>query len=120
MTKDIVSGLARLHLGGYLHCDIRLANIVYDPTTKHWTLIDFEHGGFEGATSNTLSSPLKDWDDGTCHDGVYTTASDMYQLGRLLSLLTFSELGRDFVAKLRSKEMTAGESLEHEWIRDLA
>jgi hypothetical protein len=118
MTKDVVSGLTWLHDGGYLHCDVRLTNIVYDPKTKEWTLIDFEHGG--SIASNDFSGPLKDWDDGTCSNGVHTTASDMYQLGRLLSVLTFSELGKDFVARLRRKEMTAKESLEHKWIRDLA
>jgi hypothetical protein len=118
MTKDVVSALSWLHDGGYLHCDVRLANIVYDPSTKNWTLIDFEHG--QSVTSNNVGSPLKDWDHGTCHDGVYTTASEMYQLGGMLSVLTFSQLGRDFVARLRRKEMTAKESLEHEWIRDLA
>jgi hypothetical protein len=58
---------------------LAVAGLVTGPSTKQWTLIDFEHG--RSVTSNDVSSPLKDWDHGTCHDGVYTTAPEMYQLG---------------------------------------
>jgi hypothetical protein len=56
---------------------------------------------------------LKEWDDGTLDDGVYTTCSEMYQLGKLLQIefggITLSDLGQDFVMKLKRQRMTARE-----------
>ena len=122
MTKDLVSGLAWLHSGDYLHRDIRLPNILYDPATSQYFFIDFEHGGRESQEIIDRGAWLKEWDEGTFVGGRYTKMSEMYQLGRLLKnefggiLL---EHGNDFVAKLEAKEMTADEALQHQWIHDV-
>ena len=130
MTKDLVLGIARLNDGGYLHRDIRSPNIIYDPTRQQYVLIDFEHGGktrskWGNATKYVVDDHdwLKEWDDGTLDDGVYTACSEMYQLGKLLRNefggIILSDLGQDFVMKLKRQRMTAQESLEHGWIRDV-
>ena len=66
---------------------------------------------------------LKDWDDETLDDGIYTKTSDMHQLGRLLGMefghLDLSNEGRDFVTKMTEKMMTAADSLRHGWISSL-
>ncbi|TDL19524.1 hypothetical protein BD410DRAFT_438002 [Rickenella mellea] len=132
MAKDLVTGLDWLHKGGYLHRDIRNQNIVYDQVLKQYALIDFEHGGKHEGRRSQRRNPaatsfdrendwLRDWDYGTLDDGIYNMASDMYQFGRFLHdwfrRMIDSEDGKDFVARLTGKKMTAKEALIHEWIR---
>ncbi|TDL14322.1 hypothetical protein BD410DRAFT_797247 [Rickenella mellea] len=131
MVKDLVTGLDWLHKGGYLHRDIRNQNVVYDRALKQYVLIDFEHSGKQEGRRSQRRNPaatsfdgedwLRDWDYGTLDDGVYTKASDMYQLGRFLHdwfrRMIDSEDGKAFVARLTGKKMTAEEALLHEWIR---
>ena len=91
--------LAR-HDGGYLHCDVRLTNIIYDPKTKKWTLIDFEHG--RSIASDDFSGPLKDWDDGTCSNGVYTNVRPpilFLALNRLVSTTWLTLFSTSVVAQ---------------------
>jgi serine/threonine protein kinase len=119
MTKDLVSGLARLHSGDYLHRDIRSPNTLYDPATARYFFIDFEHGGREGVVDEPW---LREWDEGTLDDGRYTKMSEMYQLGKVLRKeysLTLSEHGKIFVAALEGKKVTAQEALQHQWILDV-
>ncbi|CAG8608529.1 10391_t:CDS:2 [Paraglomus brasilianum] len=140
LVLDVVTGLSYLHSGGYLHCDVRLPNIVYDSTLKQYVLIDFEHGGrrddvnISKRKSRNRSKHvvrdrhyrldierLKDWDDNTLDNGVYTKRSEMYQFGILLHT-TFdrvirSKNGKDFVEKLRAKQLTAADALKHLWLR---
>jgi hypothetical protein len=127
MVKDLVSGLDRLH-SRYLHRDIRLPNILYDPTIKQYVLIDFEHGGRASRGRKSRGYAVDDkaltgWDHGTLDRGAYTAMSEMYQLGNLLrkefSKLIISDQGVDFVAKLINKKMTAKKALEHEWIHNI-
>jgi serine/threonine protein kinase len=126
MAKDLVTGLARLHEKNYLHCDIRLPNIIYDPygpTGPQYVLIDFEHAGQArgrcGVTKNAVNDTewLKAWDIGMLDDGIYTKASEMYQLAKVLrQCLPLSQDGEDFVVRLEQKSMTVHESLQHVWI----
>ena len=125
MTKDLVSGLAWLHRGQFLHRDIRLPNIVYDRTNRQYVLIDFEHGDRQPAPRNekklTQCDFLKEWDHETLDGDTYTSTSDMRQLRKLLRQefggIILSDHGRDFVARLGA--MTAEESLQHEWIHSI-
>jgi len=141
MTIDVLSGLASLHKGGYLHCDIRLSNIVYDSNLNQYVIIDFEHGGRDGyiidetskwqsrsrskhaATDQKNSSDierLKEWDANTLDNGVYTQKSEMYQFWKLLHVnfnhLIESKEGMDFMEKLRTKRLAATEALQHKWV----
>nr|CAG8490445.1 3960_t:CDS:2 [Entrophospora candida] len=122
MTCSLLTGLKRLHQCGYVHRDIRLSNIVYDSNNSkgyEYVLIDFEYGGKANEKFDIL---LTDWDDGTCdEDNVYTTLSDMYQLGRLLEGLNmmFSNDGQDFINKLKKKVLEADAALQHPWIASI-
>jgi hypothetical protein len=116
-------GLLRYTTGRYRHRDIRSSNIVYDRLLKQYVPIDFKHGGREPRLRKkskrfAMDDFLRGWDDETLDGGFYTMASDMRQLRKLLRQefggLILSGQGTDFVAKLG--EMTAEESLQHEWI----
>ena len=48
MTKCVLTGLARLHAGKFIHRDIWIPNIMFVPEPHdnfRYVLIDFEHGG---------------------------------------------------------------------------
>ncbi|CAG8652078.1 6985_t:CDS:2 [Paraglomus brasilianum] len=119
MTRSLLTGLNWLHQSGYVHRDICLPNIVYDPTGPmgyEYVLIDFEHGGHTDEIFNTL---LTQWDLGTLDQTkAYTTLSEMYQLGKLLEGLNTvsSKDGRNFIRKLKGKHMEADMALLHQWI----
>jgi serine/threonine protein kinase len=127
MTKDLVFGLAWLHSAHYLHHDLRISNILYEPAARQYFLIDFERGvqGLEESVEREIEihgdgEPLEGWDERTLDAGLYTQLSEMYQLGKLLSShfdhLILSDQAQDFVKKLKGKEMGAREALDHEWI----
>jgi serine/threonine protein kinase len=117
MTRDLVSGLACLHSGDYLHRDIRSPNVLYNPATGEYFLIDFEHGAREGQEIvDDDGSWLKEWDEGTLDHGRYTKMSDLYQLEKLLRKefggMILSQDGNGFLTILKAK-MTAQELPEH-------
>lgn len=129
MVKDLVSGIAWLNQGGFLHRDIRMPNIVYDPVVRQYVLIDFEHGysmpeqgpKIKRQRSEANVTLLKEWDTETLVDGKYTKVSEMYQLGKLLRqefLALFSPDGMVFLDLLASKQMTAETALMHGWLCD--
>ncbi|CAG8636875.1 7798_t:CDS:2 [Paraglomus occultum] len=118
MTKSILTGLVKLHQGGFVHCDIRLPNIVYDNHAQDgykYILIDFEHGLHAGTHVNIT---LNEWDENTLDHGKYKPSSDMYQLGKLLENFSskLSANGKDFVDKLKGKKTSAQNALLHSWI----
>jgi serine/threonine protein kinase len=45
MTEDIFKALFDIHELNYVHRDVRLPNILYDPSSKKFILIDFECAG---------------------------------------------------------------------------
>ncbi|CAB4408209.1 unnamed protein product [Rhizophagus irregularis] len=62
MTKCVLTGLARLHAGRYVHRDIRIPNIVF--VSEHhdnfrYVLIDFEH---RGMNKQKPSENLNGWE----------------------------------------------------------
>ncbi|PKY39887.1 hypothetical protein RhiirA4_415402 [Rhizophagus irregularis] len=121
MTKCVLTGLARLHAGRYVHRDIRIPNIVF--VSEHhdnfrYVLIDFEH---RGMNKQKPSENLNGWDANTLtKSGHYVYLSEMYQLGKMLEkyndLMTAG--GKDFVNQLKSKNLTAEEALKHTWINN--
>jgi serine/threonine protein kinase len=128
LAKNMISALVCLHQGGYLHRDVRLANIVYDRENNHYVLIDFEHGGYDRRRGDNQDfvvpddPPLKDWDDKTLDNGVYTSSSDLYQLGKLLQkfgTLVISDQGKIFIQELIEKRMGGNQALENGWIVDV-
>ncbi|KAG9297240.1 hypothetical protein G9A89_015491 [Geosiphon pyriformis] len=122
MTRSLLTGLKTLHQKDYVHRDIRSSNIIYDSNNSQgyeYVLIDFEHGG---KINEKFDSLLTDWDDGTCDENnIYTTLSDMYQLGKLLERLNtvFSNDGQDFISKLKKKMLEANVALQHPWIASI-
>ncbi|RIB06855.1 hypothetical protein C2G38_2046463 [Gigaspora rosea] len=117
MTKNVLVGLECLHEGGFVHRDIRMSNILY--VNSSYVLIDFEHGGKSG---NKITEWLKNWDGGTLDRKKYTKMSDIYQLGKLLEeflIIIKSDDGKDFVAKLKKKDMDASEALKRPWLINL-
>ncbi|CAG8557062.1 5318_t:CDS:2, partial [Gigaspora margarita] len=90
MAKCVLTGLARLHGGGFVHRDIRLPNILYIPA---WSFNKQKLGGL-----------LRDWDENTLTNaGCYTSTSDMYQFGKLLEGYMTTDEGEDFTNRLKSK-----------------
>ncbi|RGB41957.1 hypothetical protein C1646_751569 [Rhizophagus diaphanus] len=68
----------------YVHCDIRLPNIVFVPGVEDYkcVLIDFEHSNMSGFSPSEL---LRDWDGRTLNKkNKYTIQSDLYQFGKML------------------------------------
>ncbi|KAG9285596.1 hypothetical protein G9A89_009236 [Geosiphon pyriformis] len=122
MTCSLLTGLKRLHQKDYVHRDICLSNIIYDSNNSQgyeYVLIDFEHGGKINEKFDIL---LINWDDGTLDkNNLYTTLSDMYQLGKLLEELNtvFSNDGQDFISKLKKKMLEADAALQHPWIASI-
>ena len=45
MSEDILIALFDIHSFGFVHRDIRLPNILYDPNTKKLILNDFKNAG---------------------------------------------------------------------------
>ena len=45
MTEDIFNALFCIHELNYVHRDLRLPNILYDPSSKKFILNDFEYAG---------------------------------------------------------------------------
>jgi serine/threonine protein kinase len=92
MAQSVLTGLAWLHKGSYVHRNIRLQNILFVPgvTDYKYVLIDFEHASMDGLE---VSERLKDWDNATLTRVI--RQSDMYQFGRNL-IKENSDAGRSF------------------------
>jgi len=66
MSKSVITRLARLHQGGFVHHDIQMPNILYAPNSDEnfkYILINFKHGGYVGEYMS--GKLLRGWDDGT-------------------------------------------------------
>jgi len=124
------------------HCDIRFANVLWDPQPfladlefahfSPWKVILITHHGMlmqaaeEFAVSHiTLAVQVKqdfsfkDWDEGTLDDmGRYTPQSDIYQVGvMLLKSRRLSAAGISFAQKLKSKTINAIDAAEDPYLQ---
>lgn len=119
MSQSVLTGLAWLHKGGYVHRDIQLSNILFVPgvTDYKYILIDFEHADIDGLE---VSERLREWDDLTLtKDNKYTSQSDMYQFGKMLEKLNTvnSDAGKRFLDGLKNKRINSKDALNHTWLK---
>ncbi|CAB4400459.1 unnamed protein product [Rhizophagus irregularis] len=117
MALSVLTGLAWLHENGYVHCDIRVPNIVFVPGVEDYkyVLIDFEHSNTSGFSPSEL---LKDWDSRTLNKkNKYTTQSDLYQFGKMIRNLNIvnSRDGNKFLNDLSNKRISSNDLLNHRW-----
>ena len=117
-----------LHDAGVVHRDIRWPNIVR-LDDRHWMVVDLEDAA-KAPSELPATYNLSGWDEDTCDPGqapgtkVYSTLSDMHQIGKLLQphlarLPGIPPAAHDFVRKLLGKELTAGEALQAAWLMPL-
>ncbi|GES95131.1 hypothetical protein RCL_jg19337.t1 [Rhizophagus clarus] len=105
MARSVLTGLTWLHENDYVHCDIRLPNIVFVPGIEDYkyVLIDFEHSNISGFSP---SENLRDWDRRTLNKkNKYTIQSDLYQFAKMLRNLNIvnSGVGNDFLEEISGK-----------------
>lgn len=84
-TRDIVSGLRDIHAGGYVHCDIRPANILLEPD-EIWLynakIADFGLAKKQtDGKSSTLRGTYRYMSPELVRDGVQRPPSDIWALG---------------------------------------
>jgi serine/threonine protein kinase len=110
-----------LHKVDIVHSDFRSSNVVRLDAT-HWMVIDLENCR-RPSEPLPVGFSLRDWNAGTLEGDdekgcLYTTASDMYQIGVMLfsSLTACSPTARNFVNELLRKKLTASEALQHPWL----
>jgi hypothetical protein len=89
-------------------------------------VIDLEDAA-EGPSILPVDYQLRDWDEYTCEAGctpnskVYTAASDVRQIGKLLYpflgwLPGVPPAAVSFVQSLLDKRLTASQALKHQWL----
>jgi serine/threonine protein kinase len=116
LCADVLGTLAALHSEGFVHRDVRDANILRD--TCHFLLIDWE-----------LAAPIDDpvfWDaaDGLLPPDVHKGTRwqpwmDLWQLGQVMRVWSApaNALSNAFMTKLLSKQFSnAAEALESLWV----
>jgi len=124
------------------HCDIRFANVLWDPQPfladlefahfSPWKVILITHYGMsmqavrQFAVSHISLAvqvkqdfSFKDWDEDTLDDmGCYTPQSDIYQVGvMLLKCRQLSAAGLSFAQKLKSKTINAIDAAEDPYLQ---
>ena len=116
--RRLLGALQWLHHHGWVHRDIRPANVMFAEGT--WYLMDLEW-------ANTVDLPIGDYNPNTnqtppevaeIEDGTWTTACDMWQFGKLLLLWNhLDEDGRQYVTtQTRAdplRRLSATDSLAH-------
>ena len=116
--RRLLEALQWLHQNGWVHRDIRPANVMF--ADGSWYLMDLEW-------ANTVNSPMGEYNPNTgqtppevaeSKDGIWTTACDMWQFGKLLSLWNhLDEDGRQYLTTQAradpSGRLSASDSLAH-------
>ena len=116
---------------GYVHRDVRWANVIYLPEDGRWMLIDLELAGLEGCDCSRSPFPLRYWSPRTLPlDKKYRAASDLRMTAEQLMCgagsFSLSEAGVDLRDKLMraveedtggSSGLTAEQALKHPWLR---
>lgn len=112
--KCVLSALESLHSLGWVHCDIRIENIMWKPPDMEWYLMDLEYAKFDSDECPPICShycPPELRSNG----GKWTTSCDMWQVGRLMELLEnnpYRELMETLLNRDAAKRPTASEALE--------
>ncbi|PNW78119.1 hypothetical protein CHLRE_10g465000v5 [Chlamydomonas reinhardtii] len=117
-VSGVLRGLAALHSEGFVHRDVRWANVIFLPAERRWLLIDLEHAGLHDCDCSGAPYPLQHWSHRTLDaGGKYTFRSDLRMLAeQLLCWVELDEGGRDLRQQLLSGQLTAAAALEHEWL----
>lgn len=114
--RDMLKGLAFLHKLGYVHRDLRWANVIRD-RYGNVRLIDLEHAGLEGTPDHFLDT----WPISGVQDGVYTKSMDNVMLHTMImtyhSLIQDDEEALNFMAELKTSN-SAEETVLHPWLCD--
>jgi hypothetical protein len=96
---DMLHSLVNVHNAGYTHRDLRWENCtkVNVEDEWKWVIIDLEAAGCDG--EEWEGDGLTAWDESTLEDcigkKIYTNASDMYQVGKLIVEATYSGYGEE-------------------------
>ena len=108
---------------GFVHRDVRWANLIFLPGQRKWLLIDLEHVGKIGCKCSEAPYPLKYWCDSTLErDGTYTPYSDLDMVAaQLMTGLDFllSTAAEHLQTLLQARSVTAEGALKHAWFREL-
>ena len=104
-----------------MYRDLRWENGACDLTKTRYFLLDLE---LCAKINEKPRFNLQSWDSETLVDGLYTVASDLHSLGRMLcelAAIIVSEEGRSFLAELRrparEQQKSAEQLMSHAWIR---
>ena len=107
---------------GFVHRDVRWANLIHLPGQRKWLLIDLEHVGKIGCKCSEAPHPLRYWSSSTLEpDGTYTPYSDLDMVAaRLMTGLDFSlsPAALDLRKQLETRSVTAEGALKHAWFRE--
>ena len=96
---DVLFGLEILHSRlGIVHCDLSLTNIMYSSIDDVWKLIDFDFSEslencnsnleYRGGTRPFIAPEVE-------KQGIYSEKSDIYALGRIISIAFVDRLSRN-------------------------
>eukprot|EP00198_Chlamydomonas_reinhardtii_P010004 XP_001699341.1 predicted protein [Chlamydomonas reinhardtii] len=118
-VAGVLGGLAALHSEGFVHRDVRWANVIFLPAEKRWLLIDLDHAGRSGCDCSGEPYPLRFWSKRTLDDGKYTFRSDLRMAAeQLLCGLPYDldDGGINLRMQLLEGQLTATQALEHAWL----
>ena len=112
--RCVLSALKSLHSLGWVHCDIRIENIMCKPPNMEWYLMDLEYARFDGDECPPICSHFRP-PELRSNGGKWTTSCDMWQVGRFMELLEnnpYRELMETLLNCDAAKRPTACEALE--------
>ncbi|PNH08070.1 hypothetical protein TSOC_005423 [Tetrabaena socialis] len=125
MVHGLLHGLAAIHKAGFVHRDLRLDNTACSPNGRRWFLLDLETCAPAAQRPRDGFEPRGWPPGGLLVDGLYTCASDLFQLGRMVSeqcgSLVLSAEGKTFLNALQTtaaaQKLSAEQLLAHEWLQ---
>ncbi|KXZ49067.1 hypothetical protein GPECTOR_23g152 [Gonium pectorale] len=126
-VRDVLIALAALHAAGFVHRDVRWANVVWVPgatsdAAGSFVLIDLEHAARSDCPRDcrepefalTTWPPYGILDPA---DGAYTPASDLCLVAHcLLGGVRLDPVGSALRTALRTRQLSAEGALAHEWL----
>lgn len=121
LAKSCCTAAGILHRTGLVHRDIRLPNVV-QLGPLHYILIDLESAAPVSSERLSADNCLRTCTTAALDQGRFTTASDMYCIGKVLQEarpLEVSQAAVSFIDNLVGKRLTAVEALhelETSWV----